>query len=115
TLHNQLTNDVLDIHALPGQRFLVVDKGGQISFFDARVEPDGTFHQHAYATIHAFTNGNWLARTPDGFFAGTDGAASALNIRSQRNKLYPVDSVYQVLYRPDLVAEALAGDPDGKH
>lgn len=55
----------------------------------------------------------WLVVTPEGFFAGTHGAARALVV-VRGLESYSIDQFYQALYRPDLVREKLAGDPDGK-
>ncbi|RWD81318.1 caspase family protein [Mesorhizobium sp.] len=114
TDHGTVDGRVIGLHWLKDSRFVTVDEGGQINFFDATIQPDGTSQFGPYITIHPFTDGNWLARTPSGFFAGTPDAARAINIRTEGDKIIPIDSVFDVLYRADLVAEALAGDPNGK-
>jgi hypothetical protein len=58
-------------------------------------------------------SGEWLAITPEGFFdASSNGHDLLAAVRGL--KVYSIDQFYQVLYRPDLVREKLAGDPDGK-
>ena len=64
-------------------------------------------------TSLSYPDGSWISVTSDGFFAssgrGTHGLAMVRGLDS-----YSIDQAYQALYRPDLVAAALAGDPDGK-
>jgi WD40 repeat protein/uncharacterized caspase-like protein len=55
---------------------------------------------------------DWLAITPEGFFAASGDGAQALSI-VQGLEVYSIDQLYQALYRPDLVREKLAGDPRG--
>ena len=55
----------------------------------------------------------WLAITPEGFFDASPKGAEMLTV-VRGLEVYSIDQFYQVLYRPDLVREKLAGDPDGK-
>jgi WD40 repeat protein len=55
----------------------------------------------------------WLSLTPAGFFAGAGSVNDLLGIVRGLD-LTTVDQVHQSLYNPDLVREALAGDPDGE-
>ncbi|EGP09588.1 polysaccharide deacetylase [Bradyrhizobiaceae bacterium SG-6C] len=61
-----------------------------------------------------YGDGHWVAVSPEGFFAGTDQALRKLYIRSGGSDIVPLDNLYQSLYRPDLIREKLAGDPQGK-
>jgi WD40 repeat protein/uncharacterized caspase-like protein len=55
----------------------------------------------------------WLVITPEGFFdASPKGAEMLAVVRGLQ--VFGIDQFYQELYRPDLVREKLAGDPDGK-
>jgi hypothetical protein len=54
----------------------------------------------------------WLRLTPEGFFDASPGGAKLLTVVKGVG-VYPIESVYDQLYRPDLVAEKLAGDPKG--
>ncbi len=56
--------------------------------------------------------GEWLIVTPEGFFAASPNGAKLVSVASGMHA-FSVDQVYQALYRPDLVAAKLAGDPDG--
>jgi hypothetical protein len=55
----------------------------------------------------------WLAVTPEGFFDASSKGAEMLTI-VRGLEVFGIDQFYQALYRPDLVREKLAGDPDGK-
>ena len=52
--------------------------------------------------------------TPEGFFNASEGGARHLNLVRGLDALSVDDRVYDALFRPDLVREALAGDPDGR-
>ena len=61
-----------------------------------------------------FKKGEILAITPEGFFTvSSPNAARNINV-VKGIKGYGIENFYDQLYRPDLVAEALKGDPDGK-
>jgi hypothetical protein len=67
------------------------------------------------ATLLAAKDGEWLAVTPEGFFVASAKAAGADLVTVVRGlEAYRLEQFSQVLYRPDLVREKLAGDPDGK-
>ena len=51
--------------------------------------------------------------TPEGFFTASPDGHKLLSI-VRGLEVFSIDQFYQVLYRPDLVREKLAGDPDGK-
>ena len=56
----------------------------------------------------------WITLTPEGFFdASSPKAARNLNVVRGLD-ISSIDQVYNALYRPDLVREKLAGDPNGK-
>lgn len=57
-------------------------------------------------------DGEWLVLTTEGFFAASANGARLVSV-STGLRAFSVDQVYQALYRPDLVAAKLAGDPDG--
>ena len=65
------------------------------------------------ALLARFNDGSRLVLTPEGFFDETGGGARHLNLVRGLESM-TIDQVYDALYRPDLVREALAGDPDGK-
>ncbi len=64
-------------------------------------------------TLTKFAEGEWMAITPEGYFAASKNGAKKL-ILVRGYETYSIDQFYQRLYRPDLVREKLAGDPTGK-
>jgi WD domain, G-beta repeat/Caspase domain len=65
------------------------------------------------ATLVASSDGEWLAMTPHGFFAASRGNSDLLGV-VRGLELTRVAQVHQSLFNPDLVREALAGDPRGE-
>lgn len=61
--------------------------------------------------LFASTDGGWLSITRPGFFHGRGN--SALNLVRGFNPI-AIEQVHQSLFGPDLVREALAGDPTGE-
>jgi WD40 repeat protein/uncharacterized caspase-like protein len=62
-----------------------------------------------------FPDKSWVTITPEGFFDASDTGSGARNLNVVRGlEVSSIDQVYNALYRPDLVREKLAGDPDGK-
>ena len=66
------------------------------------------------ATLFGSRDGEWLATTPAGFFAGSRTDTAMLGI-VRGLEAYPVAHFYDHLYRPDLVEALLKGDPEGKY
>jgi WD40 repeat protein len=66
------------------------------------------------ATFIVSQDGEWLALTPEGFFNASSPAAGQLIAVVRENAAYDISQFWQALYRPDLVKEKLAGDPNGK-
>lgn len=65
------------------------------------------------AQFVSFSDGSWVVMTPEGFFNASEDGARHINVVRGLEAI-SVDQVYDALFRPDLVREALAGDPDGK-
>ena len=65
------------------------------------------------ATLIRLADGSWLQLTPAGFFDASEGGARNLALVRGLDPI-PFDRVSHALHRPDLVAKALAGDPDGQ-
>lgn len=61
----------------------------------------------------SFTDGSWVAITPEGFFNASGDGPKHINV-VRGLEVFSVDQVYDALFRPDLVREALVGDPNGK-
>jgi len=65
--------------------------------------------------LHQNRQGEWLAQTPEGFFAGKLPKSDRNFVSIVRGlDVTSVGQVHQALYNPDLVREALAGDPNGE-
>ena len=58
-------------------------------------------------------NGDWVYVTPEGFFAASSPDAAQNLIVVLGLDVWSIDQFSKVLYRPDLVQEKLAGDPNG--
>ena len=89
-----------------GSSVLVGSHDGTVRLWDASTGRE-------IAWFLSFPDGSWIVMTPEGFFNASEGAGKHLNLVRGFETL-SVDQVYNALYRPDLVREALAGDPDGK-
>ena len=88
-----------------GKRAVLIDASGVGRVYDL---PSGAL----LVTFLSDTKGEWLVLTPEGFFAASEGGGKLVSI-SRGLRSFAVDQVYQALYRPDLVAAKLRGDPDG--
>ena len=60
------------------------------------------------AKMVEFSDGEWVAITPEGYFNASSDGAKHLNVRIGSN-VYGVDQFYAKFYRPELVQLALAG------
>jgi WD40 repeat protein len=103
--------------------------GGQQAIFGLRFTPDSrrlisaasdgslkiwdTRSAALVATLLASKDGEWLVITPEGFFAASANGAQLVHVVRGLQSA-GIEQVYQALYRPDLVREKLAGDPQGK-
>lgn len=64
------------------------------------------------ATLVAEPSGEWIAFTPEGLFDGSGRDNKLAVVRGL--EAYSIGSFYDALHRPDLLAEKLKGDPQGK-
>ena len=65
------------------------------------------------ARLFGAANGDWLTYTPNGFFSASQRDTDMLAI-VRGLEVTTIGQVHQSLFNPDLVREALAGDPDGE-
>jgi len=65
-------------------------------------------------TSVSYPDGSWLTITPEGFFDGSSPETTENFSVVRGIDICAPDRVYSALYRPDLVREKMAGDPDGK-
>ena len=66
------------------------------------------------ATMIASPDGEWLTLTPVGFFAGSPKGSELIRV-VRGLKVYSAMQLLNYLYRPDLIEEALKGDPNGRY
>jgi WD40 repeat protein len=66
------------------------------------------------AALAATSEGDWLAITPDGFFAGAAKTSDKMMSVVRGLDVTTISQVHQSLFNPDLVRAALAEDPDGE-
>lgn len=95
-----------DLDFSPDSAIIATVQGGVLLISNA-------FTGQGRAEFIVFGDGSWIVLTPEGFFNASEGAAGHLSLVRGLESL-SIDQVYDALYRPDLVREALAGDPEGK-
>ena len=61
------------------------------------------------AQLIGFTDGEWIAITPEGYYNSSLNGHKNLNIRMGM-KVYGIDQFYDVFYRPDIVMAKLKGE-----
>ena len=89
-----------------GKTALSGSNDGTIRFWDLQ-------RGEALASLLALPDGNQLAITPKGFFTASQRDTDMLAI-VRGFEVTTIGQVHQSLFNPDLVREALAGDPDGE-
>jgi WD40 repeat protein len=99
--------EIVLVDTLADGRLLSVAKDGTVHINERKKEAPQIVTQ-------LYEDGSWLTRTPAGFFAGTQPAARLLYVRDDYKDVHTIDSLYDTLYRPDLIVEAMRGDPAGK-
>ncbi len=57
----------------------------------------------------SFSDGEWVAITPEGYFNASKNGAKHLNVLTGPMSVTSVDAYYETFYRPDIVKAALAG------
>jgi hypothetical protein len=101
------SGDVRSVAFLPdGKRLLSGSADGTVRIWNIA-------NGELWATLLGARDSEWLAITPEGFFAASHKGHELLSI-VRGLEVFSIDQFYQILYRPDLVREKLAGDPDGK-
>lgn len=99
--------------------------GHKLAVYSAAFSPDGkriitasgdgttriwdTLSGREIIQLIGFTNGEWIAITPEGYYNSSSGGHDHLNIR-RNNKVYGIDQFYDVFYRPDIVTAKLKGE-----
>ncbi len=61
------------------------------------------------ASMLASSDGDWITYTPEGYFNGSEGGIKSFVHVVDGLKVYPLDQLAEVFFRPDLVAAKIAG------
>ena len=61
------------------------------------------------ASMLASCDGDWITYTPEGYFNGSEGGIKSFVHVVDGLKVYPLDQLAEVFFRPDLVAAKIAG------
>lgn len=105
--HDSAGGDALAIGSQEDGRFVVVTDVGGILLYDSK-------RSAPIVTTILSDKGNWLSRIDGGFFAGTRGAGENLFLAPSFDESITIDSLFDALYRPDLVAAVAAGTQPGE-
>ena len=96
------TNDVTSVAVTPDGRF-VVSGGG-----DGTMRVWDLFSGKEVVRMVSFTNGEWIALTPEGYYTASARGDSHLLVRFG-NQVYSIDQYRPTLYRPEVVEAVLQG------
>lgn len=100
--HTAAAGTVLALGTRNGGRFVVVTDIGEMLLYDEDRESP-------IMTTVLSEDGNWLSRIDGSYFAGTRGAAENLFLAPSLHETITVDSLFDTLYRPDLVVGVASG------
>ena len=89
-----------------GRHIYVTRQSGVVSILSS-------VSQAVIADLHFMTDGSWIIMTPQGFYASGNDGDTHLRVAQGLLSTFSVAKFRDSLYRPDLVAEALNGDPEG--
>jgi WD40 repeat protein/tetratricopeptide (TPR) repeat protein len=107
TVNTHMFGIIHSVFSPDGSRFIVSGLEGDIPVYSTA---DGA----QIATHFATADDEWLTLTPAGFFAASAKGTDVINV-VRGLEPYSAVQFYEHLYRPDLVAELLKGDPEGKY
>lgn len=88
-----------------GKRLVSTSSDRTIKFWDSATG-------ELLASTVVFQDNEWITITPEGFFDASANGGKNLNA-VQGEAAHSIDQFYDMLHRPDLVAQKLAGDPQG--
>ena len=85
-----------------GSSFISAGDDGTIRFWDTQTGEEKL-------RFIAFSGGEWIIMTPEGYFDASENGAQYLKVRIG-NHVYPIDNFFETYYRPDIVRSVLKGD-----
>ena len=85
-------------------------EGKELVILARRSERGESFEE--LVRVRKSSDTEWVAVTPAGFFAGSEDLSRRMYLRMGA-RVHSLAQFYHSLYRPDLVRESLAGDPNG--
>ncbi|WP_316862344.1 SH3 domain-containing protein [uncultured Cohaesibacter sp.] len=110
-IRNMQTGEIVSEMAFLPTRFSEDNKLVYAALDFNHVQIARTSDGRKMAEIIVHDDGSWIVLTPEGFFNASEGGGKKLDIINGTQSL-TIDQAYDVLFRPDLVKEALAGDPN---
>lgn len=94
---------ILSFTPIGNERFAVADGSGELRIYEiGKREP--------VVSTTVYDDQNWLSIAGRGYFAGTRAAAENLLLAISPTESITIDSLFDTLYRPDLVAVTAAGN-----
>lgn len=101
-------NGIMAVTFSPDDRMIVsASRDGTIRYWDSETAK-------LIATIIVSTDGHWVVLSPSGLFSGNGGDSSLFNL-ARGLSARPSSDFKKQLYRPDLIAELLKGDPSHRY
>jgi len=89
-----------------GKFIFAVQESGRLEIVDAH-------KGNILAILYMFDDGEWLLQAENGFYAASPEGDRHVRAALGVEQTYAIDKFRDALYRPDLVAEILKGDPEG--
>jgi len=93
---------ITNLEITPDNKFLCSgSRDGTVKFWDPETCKE-------IAQFIAFTDGEWIVMTPEGYFNASPNGAKYINVRIG-NQVYSIDNFYEKYYNPAYVASVLQG------
>jgi|GEM_PF-452304 len=93
---------ITNLEITPDNKFLCSgSRDGTVKFWDTETGKE-------IAQFIAFTDGEWIVMTPEGYFNASPNGAKYINVRIG-NQVYSIDNFYEKYYDPAYVASVLQG------
>jgi WD40 repeat protein len=92
-----------------GRHIISSSSDGTVRFWAIDAGMDGALSGREMLRFIAFTDGEWICITPEGYYNASARGDQHLNVRIG-DEVYGMDNFRGIFYRPDAVAIALSGD-----